>query len=1541
MAGQKSEKKRSSEGKQFFSGGKVTLEDVEEIETEEEKGARLEDEERRRNQTDVVEEDEDDEFYTKAWWIRKAEENEKEQSEKEESESEKKRKKVAFVTAGVQWLERQRASREVDVRIANLCGFDGGPEPTISDSGTNIDVCSRKTARFLQGCGLRYFEVKKGDPKQCVIFGKEDAREQVIGHMYGEGLMGKVAVVENVAANLISVGALTQRGLEVRYTKDRVEILKKGGEEVLFIGPYDPETRLYHLDIIHLMLAPAPTEEGASNRGGGAKGQNGQESFAGGAKEKPKTVVRFKARALRLGMELHKNFRHVPFSTMADNVECGAWKGLDPDITPALLRELSARRACIVCAVSRWNQEHREGSGARVYEVGRVFAFDYQGKFSPTSRNGETGEFLFTDLGSGLTRRYGERGDKTKVADAVRLWCTFMLSHGHVPRMGRHDSGSVETGKQFKVAMAEMQIEEEMVPIETVATPPGIAEKNIERVVQTHKEDMAAILSASPLLDARDWDIASEHACTVRSTIVNASSRLKGDGTKSPYELVTGRVPRVEVFERYGIGDIGVCKRAAADAPGHGEAKNEVVQIVAIEVDDAKGVIVERLGTRSRVRRGDFRKVHLLATEPSVEAQQGRTAKFTEENKEGVVVITFVVEGGDNVSAKSLRQLAEQEAKLANERELEEFESIASRVKAGKHNEEETHEQQEEQDYNPTYWGPNEAFWAKYVETLGMPTQEYASRVYAFTARTGVELEIFGDDDETGAEAGSTGAETQAAEAAVVGGSFAFAAKHRVTRDESNPSRGMLKKNEELAERWHPSMVKERGGIAKTSHVVTKEYAETFGVTPHVTARTTKRDGTLKTRFAIDGSFEIRRGKFPNRDVLYSPAMDDELLRFCMQATATFCMEMGKSDVAQCFTHNPMATARYPRKIIVFMDEYESGVQGGEYREFDSVSYGTADASSEWYINLKAAMEEWNFKTSVHHPCLFVKGAPETNDLIMVGTATDDFLRMNLPTPEARAAMADFKRQLDEKWPMVHTDMIDEVLGVAVKRGMLGSVMCTQPAEMKKIRAAFFGDDVVPEVLVPLHPDINPEGGDSEGPGEEDADESELDRENRITSYRSLLGKLGYVRVTRIDVLHTLSVLAERAHRPTRRDRHALFWLAAYLLTTEEMPLTFYPGGPDSVTATGVLKWSFFGDCSWRMRSNFYSCISHMVVHGDLSTEESRLRKPFTAPVAVKTIKEKGPPSQSASAGELHATVAAIKSGMAIRGMSDEIAGVAEPLSLERMPEGGAPASPLLTDNASNERALSTQTSKKPKGLRVLARELSFAKFHAEEGSVDIIAVPANQQRANPLTKALRSAAVHLREAEWLMGTSLPLRKLQDKAESNGRSKKSWRPEAMAVAGFAGFGSSRGERDTVWATRMVDRRETIDRSDEEEEQGVVDRNTRANSSGEYSFLSIKLRGMLEKRSAELAAVREESKWKRQKLMPRRGKENAFAANWHTHEELAALIFQPLIDELMFPLQKKRRQQVLETEAPSDDEAREERLRQEEQATKIGDVAEKE
>jgi hypothetical protein len=385
--------------------------------------------------------------------------------------------------------------------------------------------------------------------------------------------------------------------------------------------------------------------------------------------------------------------------------------------------------------------------------------------------------------------------------------------------------------------------------------------------------------------------------------------------------------------------------------------------------------------------------------------------------------------------------------------------------------------------------------------------------------------------------------------------------------------------------------------------------------------------------------------------------------------------------------------------------------------------------------------------------------------------------------------MVHFKEEISAKWPMVHTDDIDEILGVSIVRINDNHLQCTQPAELAKVHDVFFNSEPVPEVRIPLHPDILSSANESDvypddNDGNQPADE---------TSYRSKLGKLQYLRVTRLDIIYTLSVLAERSHIPTMRDMRGLYWLAAFLITTREAPLSFH-AGEGRINDQGVMLWSLFSDCSWATRRNSYSCMGYLIVNGNMSDEESRISRPFTAPTVCKTKKEAGPPSDSASAGELNSSVFVIKNGISLRGMSEEVAGIAVPLSLDSYPEGNGgpspmlvnPPSPLLTDNASNVRALAISTSKKPKGLRQWSRELSYARHHAEHGTIDIIGVPAPQQRANPLTKVLRSPSVYWTEAEWLLGSSDIIIALQQMANQNGIDKRSTRTGIIEINRFAG-----------------------------------------------------------------------------------------------------------------------------------------------------------
>jgi hypothetical protein len=405
--------------------------------------------------------------------------------------------KVRFAAVAVQWHERERHNLvEFEKRFAKVSENDykgewpkmvdekGRNINTISDSGTNIDVMSYATAQHLHQCGLVYYKCREDEQKRFIVFGVETARELILGYMYGKGLMGKVAVVKGVAANLISATAFTQRGMIVTYSEKLVEIRKASNNEVVFVGKFDAKTGLYHLDLIHLMLAPGLGDQDKEQ----AQRLEQTTSFGTSVQEGPATEngddgdeerTPFKQPAMLRGRRFHENLEHIPFSTIADNIAAGTWSGLHSELTPALMRELAKRRDCVICGIARWNQEHPKGSGDRTYPIGHTVALDYQGKVSPVSKNGETGEFVLTDLGSGFTKRYGERSDKTTVEDALTEWCSFLLSLGHVVKEVRHDSGSVEVGARFTTAARKLGIN-------PIPTAPGDPEMRIERRIQTH-----------------------------------------------------------------------------------------------------------------------------------------------------------------------------------------------------------------------------------------------------------------------------------------------------------------------------------------------------------------------------------------------------------------------------------------------------------------------------------------------------------------------------------------------------------------------------------------------------------------------------------------------------------------------------------------------------------------------------------------------------------------------------------------------------------------------------------------------------------------------------------------------------------------------------------------------------------------------------------------------------------------------------------------------------------------------------------------------
>jgi hypothetical protein len=454
---------------------------------------------------------------------------------------------------------------------------------------------------------------------------------------------------------------------------------------------------------------------------------------------------------------------------------------------------------------------------------------------------------------------------------------------------------------------------------------------------------------------------------------------------------------------------------------------------------------------------------------------------------------------------------------------------------------------------------------------------------------------------------------------------------------------------------------------AKILRPCSNEYAKGKVVTRHVTTFSRRREGKRKVRINIDGRGEIRRGVFPDRGKLYAPAMDGELLKILVQHCAHYDLRMTKSDAVQCFLNNTMEDAENQREIIIFLTEYECGVKGGAYYLVDAVSYGCADASREWYERIRKAMEEIGYAVSVYHPCLFIKRT-EGAGLLIAGIATDDMLQGSSKNEAGRRELVELRKGLDSRHEWKHYEEPGDVLGAMIKAHDDGSVTMVQVAEVRKIKAAFYPEGA-PVTLTPA--DV---GAVSEG------------MEERVdsTSYKSKLGILSYTRMTRHDVLPSLSKRSVVALRPTKRDMGALYWLAAYIVTTGDVGLV-YTRGPAGTTTDGPIEWTGSSDAAWHWHDDGYSQLAVVMHAGTRAARVSSER--WQAATYANSSKEKSPCSADVSTAELKALMKLTAYNQIIRGINEEITGVADRDTIDAVPPGAAKATVVSVSGEGDKEA--------------------------------------------------------------------------------------------------------------------------------------------------------------------------------------------------------------------------------------------------------------
>lgn len=1301
--------------------------------------------------------------------------------------------------------DRERGEHEI-VYIVDDRERDGGGIKVIVDSGAGVNVVSSETVKKMQEEGEMIMYTEDGE-REYIEFGNVGSKEAIIGVIRGKGMVEKMAVVENVSANLVGVRQFTEKGMEVTFIGGNVYVRYKGA--MVIEGRYSNESRMYEMDLRELMELKDPREE----------------------KEKKSSVeeerrwvlfkaarVRFTARAIRAARKLHQDLKHMPYWLIAKMIEDGVWKDIDPEITPALLRMMEQKGGCLTCAETRWNQIVEVGSGINECRVGTTFTWDYVGKIRQTSRRCN-GFNVIRDVGSGLFKIYGVKDGKTAVMESIRQWCLYMISHGHRPRRGWSDSGSVETAQGFKEAMAEMGLQQ-------LTTAPYQPNKAVERTVQTILNDVAAIMKCTPNFKAHNWLDAAHDAATLRNMTTNEASR-QWSMTKSAIELVEGKPADLREYLENGPGKIVVVKTPMKDRR-FGMAKNQAAMVVRAAIDGTSNAQVQMLDTGVVCRRGGLQGVHQETREPTTTEQVRKVHIVYENGLDGIIDISM--EGDDEpltTSSIMAKQRAETEKEVRREDE-QLREKLATK--------EDGHEESTAEDavmpskltYDQDMWGAIEGEEDKEAEefiarvlhvedarqvrrrsdeqqgyaddkeegesgdemTASASAENYWSKQRGILTSeqqeaVNMHVEIYGDNPEEGTDDEEEGGEDEETDDAAERRRHVHRVfKMRQIRGPNNPTVAMLEKDPQLAKAWQEPMKKEYDGISQVSEVVSEEEAMEKGVTRKVTVMNTKRDGEKKCRMNIDGREEQRQGVFEDMDKLFSPAMDEELLKFILAYAAYYGLHIEKSDVVQCFLNNDMDNAAIQRDIILAFKEIECNKEGGEYRRMNVVGYGACDASREWYDKFDGAMVEMGMMKSVFHPCLYVKLIGEKS-ILMVGVATDDMLKACTKDKLGKNAMQWFNEELDKRWQMKHFKEVGDILGVNVVVEADGSITATQPAQAAKIQDKYFPEGT-PQTIVPMHPDMKKPSAKQQEPFRE------------VSLYQQATGMMGYSRVTRHDSLTTISKLAERNVSPRNIDYEAALWLAAYLVTTHKVGLRFQ-AGPANANIREAKSLRAYADASWGSSSTHHSQLGVAIYVTADETEDRHARATrYTAPIYAKSSKEKTPISESVAAAELKAQMKGVGATEILRGMAEEVAGIADRTTIKAVPEGTANPTEMVStntspdvedimvpktneptdihlDNAALASILGLTMSKKERALKRLSRWLQYLRSRVKEGLVRVVSVRTKDQLANPLTKTTASPTEHWRESEWILGTQEAVTEMQEMARKMAKQRKSSR----------------------------------------------------------------------------------------------------------------------------------------------------------------------
>nr|ABA95721.1 retrotransposon protein, putative, Ty1-copia subclass [Oryza sativa Japonica Group] len=352
---------------------------------------------------------------------------------------------------------------------------------------------------------------------------------------------------------------------------------------------------------------------------------------------------------------------------------------------------------------------------------------------------------------------------------------------------------------------------------------------------------------------------------------------------------------------------------------------------------------------------------------------------------------------------------------------------------------------------------------------------------------------------------------------------------------------------------WKQAMDKEFSALLhnKTWHLVPPVKGKNIIDSKWVYKIKKKADGTIdryKARLVAKG-FKQRYGI--DYEDTFSPVVKAATIRLVLSIAMSQGWSLRQLDVQNAFLHGYLDEEVYMRQPPGF----EDARQPHFLCKLDKALYGLKQAPRAWYSRLSKKLQELGFSSSKADTSLFFYNKGHHKMFVLV--YVDDIIVASSSSPAVNALLKD----LEKDFALKDLGDLHYFLGIEVKRTPQ-TLLLSQERYTTELLERVNMTSCKP-VSTPLSTaeKLSVEIGDELGPSD-------------VTQYRSIVGALQYLTLTRPDISYSVNKVCQFLQTPTTAHWSAVKRILRYLKGTLDLGLKIVKSSSNLVSAFSDADWA-------------------------------------------------------------------------------------------------------------------------------------------------------------------------------------------------------------------------------------------------------------------------------------------------------------------------------------------------------------------------------